>query len=64
MPIVAQLAITMDEKTNVTVTGPVDQTMLCLGLLEMAKTIVVKRADKSENRIMEVPPGTVLKVHP
>jgi hypothetical protein len=35
-----QLLITMDKTGQVIVNGPVDQKMLCLGLLEMAKIAV------------------------
>lgn len=35
--IVATLTITIDDKGQVSVNGPVDQLMLCYGLLEIAK---------------------------
>ena len=61
MPIVAQLAITMDDAGQINVNGPIENRVLCYGLLEMAKDAIKAHAEQSKKLIAEVPPGTHLR---
>jgi len=54
---IATLTITMEETGGVHVSGPLDNKVLCYGLLEVAKDIVLDHEKKKEQRI--VPPGPV-----
>lgn len=58
------LTISMDQAGRINVSGPVENTMLCIGLLEMGKLAVIDFAKQKERRIMEVPPGTTVKPFP
>ncbi len=49
MPI--QLIITLDDKGQVSVNGPIDQTMFCFGLLEVAKDSIRKHGDEKARRV-------------
>lgn len=51
MPIVAQLTITLDDKGSISVNGPLDQLMLCYGLIEMARDTVRRNADEKAKRV-------------
>lgn len=58
MPIVATLTITMDEVGNINVNGPIDNRLLCYGLLEVAKDTVTTHCAAANNRIIQ-PAGTL-----
>lgn len=55
--ILAQIHITMDDKGNISVNAPFAQTMLCYGLLEVAKDEVRKKHE--EERRKAVQPATL-----
>ena len=55
--IVAQLVIALTDDGAVGVTGPVDQKLLALGLLECAKEAILKKCAEQERRIVSPPPG-------
>lgn len=59
--VVAQLVITMTDDGKVNINGPVENTMLCYGLLQMGTQAVTRYADQAQKKIIEVPPGTVVK---
>jgi hypothetical protein len=50
-----QLTITVDDKGQVAVNGPIDQTMFCYGLLEVAKECIRKHGEEKARRVQ--PPG-------
>jgi len=57
-----ELAIVMDEAGRVAVSGPIDQTALCYGLLEVAKDAIRTHAEQARNRLVQpAPPGLVLE---
>lgn len=58
---VTQILVVMNDDKTVGVQGPVDETMLCLGILEMAKIAIVEHRDKSKKLIHELPAGTHLR---
>jgi len=49
MPIIAEMHIQLDDKGALSVNGPLAQTLLCYGLLEMAKDTV--RRHNEEKRV-------------
>jgi len=51
MPVVAQLTITLDDKGALSVSGPIDQLMLCFGLLELAKDSIRQAAAEKQHRV-------------
>ncbi len=61
MPIVAQLAITMDDAGRINVNGPIENRVLCYGLLEAAKDAIKSHAEQSAQLITTLPPGTHLR---
>jgi hypothetical protein len=61
---IATLTITLNDDASVGVNGPIENRMLVYGMLEMAKDAVTKFAEKSQNKVIEVPPGTVLRKFP
>ena len=53
-----ELVITLDPNTGVQVRGPLQDMILCYGLLEMAKDAIRRNAEKAaESRIVSAPPG-------
>jgi len=62
MPILATLTITMDDAGNVSATGPIDNKMLCYGLLEITKEIVRKHIEDMQRRIQPAMPGDLAKL--
>lgn len=62
--IVAQLAITLDEAGAVNINGPLENRLLCYGLMEMAKEALQKHAAESAKQVIAVPPGTQLRPFP
>jgi hypothetical protein len=52
MPIV--LTITADESGSVSVNGPIDNTLFCYGLLEMARDVIRKQAEEKKRSIQPV----------
>ena len=55
-----QLTITLNEQGQIGVNGPIDNRLLCYGLLDMAREAIYNHGKQSENRIQPVPPGLVL----
>ena len=53
--LIATLAITMTDDGQVQVAGPIENKVLCYGLLEVAKDIINDATKKSDHRI--VTPG-------
>lgn len=51
--IVAELKITIDDKGAVAVSGPIDQTLFCYGLLEIAKDTVRAHNAESAKKIQK-----------
>jgi len=51
------LVIHMDASRRITVTGPIEDRMLCYALLEIARDIIAERARAKESRIL---PATTL----
>lgn len=55
-----QLTVTMDETGKVNVNGPIQNALLCFGLLEMAKVAINNFAQQNEQRVQPAPPGLVI----
>lgn len=51
MPVLATLTITMDDKGQVTVNGPLDNLVMCYGLLEIAKDTLRTRATEKARAV-------------
>jgi hypothetical protein len=64
MNVVAQLVITLDESGNVGINGPLENRLLCFGMMEMAKDGINKKHDADQKRIVQVAPGTTLRPVP
>lgn len=50
--IVAEIRITVDEKMNVSLEGPIENRMLMYGMLGMARDIVHDHAFKQQDRLI------------
>lgn len=55
-----QLVIQMDETGSVNVSGPIQNQLLCFGLLEMAKVAIQDHAKQNQQRVQPAPPGLVI----
>jgi hypothetical protein len=53
--VVAQLAIILDDRGQLSVTGPIDNKMLAYGMLELAKDVIYERGKEAERRIKLAP---------
>jgi hypothetical protein len=53
-----KLEIVLEDDGRLQVSGPIQDKILCYGMLELAKTVVT--AHKQENKIVAVPPGAKL----
>lgn len=49
MPV--QLVITLTDEGQLNVSGPIDNKMLCYGILEVAKEVVAERARQSQKLV-------------
>jgi len=59
MPLMT-LAITIDEKGQIQVTGPIENKLLCYGLLEIAKDVVHEHCERISNqRVVPAGPADV-----
>jgi len=58
-----QLVITLDEKGQLNVTGPIQQTVICFGILERAKDVIRKAADQAQPAIVAPTNGDVLTIN-
>jgi hypothetical protein len=47
------LVIAMDDKGQVSVTGPLENRMLCYGLLGMAREVIQQQGAKEPSRILK-----------
>ena len=59
-----QLVITMDDTGAVNVAGPIQNQLLSLGLLEMAKVAISDHNKQQQNRVQPAPPGLILPKQP
>ena len=48
-----ELKITLDQETGVQVAGPIQDKILCLGLLEIAKNIIVNFKQEEQPTIIQ-----------
>ena len=48
---IAQITITLDSAGQLNVAGSTEQTMLCFGMMEMAKVVLVKMMDQAMRSI-------------
>jgi len=51
----------MNDDKTIGIQGPIDETMLCVGILEMAKVAVLEHRNTAKKLIHELPPGTHLR---
>lgn len=64
MPI--QIVITLDDNGHVGINAPLQDKILCYGLLEMARAAIDKHQPPTQNgqngqaKILRVPPGTIV----
>lgn len=54
-PIQAQLTITLYQGGSVNISGPIDNRLLCYGMLELGKELIVHRAAQAEAEETEKP---------
>jgi hypothetical protein len=52
---IAQIVITLDDSGTVAVNGPIDQVLMCYGLLEMAKDSIRKHVEEKARRVVQAP---------
>lgn len=57
---IATLVVTLTAGGQVRVDGPIDNRVICLGLLELAKEALAKHEQSKQNRIVQPPPGLKL----
>ena len=57
MPIIASITITIDERGQINVNGPIENRMLCFGLLEIAKDVVREACANAEKRVQPATSG-------
>jgi hypothetical protein len=57
-----QLIITVDSATgNTSVSGPIDNQLLCYGMLQVARDAILERKQKqAESRIIQPEPGLIV----
>ncbi len=58
---VAQLVITLDAAGHVRVSGPIENRIMSLGMLELAKHAINQHSEDSKKMVTLPPPGTLLK---
>lgn len=58
MPV--QIIITFDESGALNVNGPIDNRMLCYGMLDMARDIIAERARKAAENLVQPATGVIL----
>lgn len=58
--LVAQLVIKMDDANAVTVEGPIENRLVCLGMLELAKYAINQHSENSQKMVTLPPPGMKL----
>jgi hypothetical protein len=63
MPQQVQLIITMNESGGINVSGPIQNALLCFGLLEMAKVAILDHAEQNK-RLVQPATGVVLPKQP
>jgi hypothetical protein len=56
--VIAQVTVTMTADGKVNVNGPMENKILCYGLLEMAKEVIVAFNAAQEKRVQLAPPGS------
>jgi hypothetical protein len=54
----------MDEHGAINVNGPIQQALLCYGLLESAKIAIYEHSKQAQNRVQPAPAGLVLPKQP
>lgn len=57
MPPVITLTITLDERRQLNIAGPIDDKILCFGMLECAKDAVRDHVARSQSAIVPPPNG-------
>lgn len=68
-PIQAQLTITLYQGGSVNISGPIDNRLLCYGMLELGKELIVQRsyqaaAEEEKPDIVVAPAGSVPPFRP
>ena len=58
------LTITMDENSAISVNGPINNALLCYGLIEAGKIAITEHAKQQQNRVQPAPAGLVLPPMP
>lgn len=56
MPIVAKLEILLDDNSRVTLNGPLDNRLLCFGMMEVAK-LAIQELSQQTKRSLELSPS-------
>jgi hypothetical protein len=59
-PAKVTLTITLDDKGGVEVNGPIDQTLFCYGLLEVAKDTIRRHGEEQARRVQPPAAAEVL----
>lgn len=53
MPVMATLTITLDQAGAVSVTGPIENRLLCYGLLALARDIIATHSTQLQSRLVQ-----------
>jgi hypothetical protein len=62
-----ELTIQMDPSGNVSINGPIDNTILCYGLLEVARDLLKNHRDKKQQMTASIVAPTtsdIVRLHP
>lgn len=57
----AQFNISLDDAGQIAVQGPIENELLFMGIVEMAKKAVIEHNRAAQKLIQELPPGTMLR---
>jgi hypothetical protein len=55
-----QIVIQFDPAAGMKVQGPLENPVVMLGLLELAKVTCIKNMETAQNRVQLAPPGTIV----
>ncbi len=55
-----QIVIQFDPAGGLKVAGPLENPVVMMGLLELAKTTVLKHMESAQNRVQLAAPGTIV----
>jgi len=60
MAIIFELKITLDDRGNFYVSGPIHQTMQCYGMIEMAKDSIRRTSEEDAKKVQQAKLGDIM----